>query len=170
MSHFIEQLAARLGQQLKQRDWKISTAESCTGGGLAAAITTIPGSSAWFERGFVTYSNDAKVDLLKVHRLTLDTMGAVSDQTAREMAEGALANSKADISISITGIAGPTGGTPDKPVGTVWFGWKMRDTPVDTMVDIFNGPRHIIREHAIRTALEKLLALTAAQQEVGNNG
>lgn len=159
MSQLIQKLVAELGTELKKREWKLVTAESCTGGGLAYFITSQPGSSAWFDRGFVTYSNNAKEETLGVKPLTLNVFGAVSEQTAREMAEGALQNSQAQIAVAITGIAGPDGGTPEKPVGTVWFAWTSIEGNTQAVIDIFNGDRAQIREHAIVIALEKLLGL-----------
>lgn len=154
----IEQLALELSDKLKRHQWKMVTAESCTGGGLAYFLTNIPGSSEWFDRGFVTYSNAAKEELLHVKPLTLNAFGAVSEQTAREMAEGALKHSQAHISIAITGIAGPDGGTADKPVGTVWLAWSSTFNQTHTEVDIFSGNRQEIREQTILTAIKKLLA------------
>jgi nicotinamide-nucleotide amidase len=147
----------QLGEKLKQREWKLVTAESCTGGGLAFYLTNIPGSSEWFERGFVTYSNLSKEELLNVKSQTLSQFGAVSEQTAKEMAEGALENSQAQISISITGIAGPDGGSAEKPVGTVWFGWASINSEAQAVVHYFSGSRIEIREQAIQTALGILL-------------
>lgn len=157
MPNQIKQLALNLGEELKKRKWMLTTAESCTGGGLAYYITHIPGSSEWFDRGFVTYTNSAKKEMLGVQSMTLDVFGAVSEQTAREMSEGALKNSQAQMSIAITGIAGPDGGTPDKPVGTVWFAWSRSDTKTKTAVDILNGTRQEIRKQSITFALEKLI-------------
>jgi nicotinamide-nucleotide amidase len=119
-------LATELGTLLQQRGWRITTAESCTGGLVAGAITAISGSSGWFDFGFVTYSNDAKRGLLDVPQSTLEAHGAVSEEVARAMAAGALEEAKADIAVAVTGVAGPTGGTPAKPVGTVCFAWALR--------------------------------------------
>ena len=119
----ISDVAAQLGQALKARGFMLAMAESCTGGLVAESITSIAGSSAWFDRGFVTYSNAAKIDMLGVSGKTLEAFGAVSEQTAAEMAAGALRNSTSQIAGSITGIAGPGGGSEEKPVGTVCFGW-----------------------------------------------
>ncbi len=121
------ELAVRLGRALQDRHWTMATAESCTGGLIAGAITDVAGSSAWFDRGFVTYSNAAKVEMLGVRPETLAALGAVSEATAREMAAGALARSGADIAVAVTGVAGPAGGTPEKPVGLVCFAWAIRD-------------------------------------------
>jgi nicotinamide-nucleotide amidase len=155
----IEQLASKVGEQFKERNWKLITAESCTGGGLAYAITSIAGSSAWFERGLVTYSNTSKEELLNVNPLTLATFGSVSAETAREMAEGALHQSHAQVSIALTGIAGPDGGTLDKPVGTVWIACATAATPTQVTHHLFSGERATIREKSIKTALEILLSI-----------
>ncbi len=157
MSLFIEQLASNVGKKLKQRGWKVATAESCTAGGLAYWITSVPGSSAWFDRGFITYSNTAKEEMLGVSPLILATYGAVSEPTVREMADHALQKSQAHFSIAITGIAGPDGGSPEKPVGTVWFGWAAQNKNTQTRLDVFTGSRHDIREQAIQVALQQLL-------------
>jgi nicotinamide-nucleotide amidase len=160
MNKEIEVLAEELGAILKRKHLKLATAESCTGGGLGFALTAIAGSSDWFERGFITYSNDAKIELLGVKPQTLDTFGAVSAETAREMAAGALAHSRADISVSITGIAGPDGGTADKPVGTVWMAFAGKNLSTDTEVNIFPGDRRAVREATIQRALQHLITFT----------
>lgn len=156
MIQTIEQLAIQTSHQLAKRSWKLAVVESCTGGGLAYYLTEIPGSSAWFERGWVTYSNQAKQDL-GVSPHTLSNFGAVSEQTAREMAENGLKQSQADVCISITGIAGPDGGSDDKPVGMVWFGWAGVKFETKALVDLFPGSRHEIRLQSIKIALTKLL-------------
>lgn len=153
----IENLVAETSQQLLRHGYKIVTAESCTGGGLAAVLTELAGSSQWFERGFITYSNEAKQELLGVQLKTLEYYGAVSEATAREMAEGALRNSHANISLAVTGIAGPSGGSVDKPVGTVCFAWAIKGQPILTTTQYFTGDRQAIREAAVVYALEKLL-------------
>lgn len=153
-------LAAEVGAALKQRGWMLALAESCTGGWAAQAVTAIPGSSAWFERGFVTYSNAAKVDMLDVSELTLQQYGAVSEQTVREMAQGTLARSQAQIAAAISGIAGPDGGTPDKPVGMVCFAWAAAGQPVRCSTSHFAGDRESIRKQAVETVLHGLLQLT----------
>ncbi len=140
--------AAQLGAALKQRGLMLALAESCTGGMVAEAITSIAGSSAWFDRGFVTYSNAAKMDMLGVYGKTLETFGAVSEQTAAEMAIGALKNSTAQIAGSITGIAGPDGGSAEKPVGTVCFAWVAENKPVSTCTQHFSGDRSSVRHQA----------------------
>jgi nicotinamide-nucleotide amidase len=160
MSTTCEELAMQLGQQLKAKGWKLVTAESCTGGGLAYCITSISGSSSWFERGFVTYSNVAKEELLGIHPQVLEKFGAVSEQTALEMAEGALHQSHAQLSLAITGIAGPDGGTTEKPVGTVWIAYAGIQVPTTGTHYLFIGNRETIREQAINHALVTLLDLS----------
>jgi nicotinamide-nucleotide amidase len=140
--------AARLGQSLKTSGFMLVMAESCTGGMVAEAITSVAGSSAWFDRGFVSYSNAAKIDMLDVSSKTLEKFGAVSEQTAAEMAIGALINSEAQIAGSITGIAGPDGGSPEKPVGTVCFAWTGKNLPVTTCTHWFEGNRENVRKQA----------------------
>jgi nicotinamide-nucleotide amidase len=157
-----ERLAVRLGRALEARGWTVATAESCTGGLVAGAITAVAGSSAWFDRGFVTYSNDAKVELLGVSAATLAAAGAVSEDTAREMAAGALAASGADLVVAVTGIAGPSGGTPDKPVGLVCFAWARRGGVPEARTARFAGDRAAVREGAVAAALEGLLARAGA--------
>ncbi len=137
----------------------LATAESCTGGGVAQALTDISGSSAWFERGFVTYSNTAKVEMLGVRQSTLETHGAVSEATVREMAAGALAHSHASISVSVSGIAGPDGGTAEKPVGTVWFAWALRDGEVHARLHHLTGNRAAVRVQSVQIALQGLFNL-----------
>ena len=151
-------LAARLGRALLARHWKVATAESCTGGLIAGAITDVAGSSDWFDRGFVTYSNEAKGEMLGVSAETLAAHGAVSEATAREMAAGALAQSRADLSVAVTGIAGPSGGSPDKPVGTVCFAWALRGGGSESASRRFAGDRAAVRDAAVVVALEELIA------------
>ncbi|NIE67941.1 CinA family protein [Burkholderia sp. Ax-1719] len=159
----VHQLAIRAGNKLREARLMLATAESCTGGMVATAITDISGSSGWFERGFVTYSNQAKTEMIGVPAEMIDKHGAVSEPVARAMAEGALRNSRAQVSLAITGIAGPGGGTPDKPVGMVSFGWSNRlHTSVETMV--FKGDREQIREQAAAHALRGLLSLIDEQE------
>lgn len=153
-------LAQQLGAALIQQGCQLSLAESCTGGWVAQCATAIPGSSAWLERGFVTYSNAAKQEMLGVGADTLQRFGAVSEETAQEMALGALAYSKADLSAAITGIAGPDGGSAQKPVGTVCFGWAHRDGRILTRRLQFAGDREAVRRQAVKTALQGLLHLT----------
>jgi len=147
---------------LESRKVMLATAESCTGGMIAAAITDIAGSSAVFDRGFVTYSNAAKIAMLGVSAETLKRHGAVSQETAMEMAAGALLHSDAGISVSVTGIAGPGGGSTEKPVGLVWFGIAGLDQPARTEKRLFTGDRAAIRAAAVRTALELVSARLAA--------
>ena len=155
----LEALAAELGAAMLQRGWLLATAESCTGGWLAQAITSVAGSSAWFDRGFVTYSNAAKQDMLGVQAATLASYGAVSEATAREMAQGALAHSAAQLAIAITGIAGPGGGTSEKPVGSVCFAWCAAGQPVSSTTCHFSGDRSRIRSASVAYALRQLRAL-----------
>lgn len=138
---------------LKKRGWMLATAESCTGGLIAKTITDIPGSSAVFERGFVTYSNDAKEELLAVPHEILEKYGAVSAEVAACMAAGALEHSNADIAVSCTGIAGPDGGTPEKPVGLVYIGIATKDCPPESFAHRFGGDRAAIREQAVAAAV-----------------
>jgi nicotinamide-nucleotide amidase len=152
-------LARRLGRACKRRGVCIATAESCTGGGVGEAITRIPGSSDWFERGFVTYSDRAKEEMLAVSRDTLEAHGAVSEAVAGEMALGALARSAAGASVAVTGVAGPGGGTADKPVGLVWFAWAHRGGPVQCRRFIFAGDRAAVRRRSVAVALQGLLDL-----------
>jgi len=153
----LDRLARLLGEQAGRAGVLLATAESCTGGWLAKVITDIPGSSGWFERGFVTYSNAAKQELLGVRAETLAEAGAVSEATAAEMAAGALAHSRADLAVAITGIAGPGGAVPGKPVGTVCFGFARREQAVETETLHFPGDRGGVRRQSVRHALEGLL-------------
>jgi nicotinamide-nucleotide amidase len=149
-------IAKRVGERLAAGRHMLATAESCTGGWVAQAITAIAGSSDWFERGFVTYSNDAKQEMLGVRADTLKRHGAVSEQTAREMAQGALARSKASLSVAVTGIAGPGGGSAEKPVGMVCFGWaSQQGARTETMH--FSGDRESVRHQSVIHALEGVL-------------
>ncbi|OAM29458.1 damage-inducible protein CinA [Eikenella sp. NML03-A-027] len=148
----MDTLLQEVTQQLAQRGETITCAESCTGGLLAAALTRLPGSSAWFETGFVTYSNHAKQQLLNVNAATLSHYGAVSEETVREMALGALITTKADYALSISGIAGPDGGSEEKPVGTVWFSLATKQR-IWAKEQHFEGDREAIRTQAVRFAL-----------------
>ncbi len=154
----IADLARRLKAVLERNHLLLATAESCTGGWVAKAVTDLPGSSRIFDRGFVTYSNQAKREMLGVRSETLERFGAVSRQTVAEMAEGAVSRSAADIAVSISGIAGPGGGSAEKPVGTVWFGWRYHDQTL-TRLHRFEGDRNEVRLQAVATALEGLIAL-----------
>ena len=155
-------LAELLGKALLLDGQKLATAESCTGGGLAYNITSVAGSSQWFERGFITYSNESKQQLLGVPTEILETFGAVSEQTAAAMAQGAIDNSRAEFSVAITGIAGPDGGTNEKPVGTVCLAWSIREGETKATQVVFEGDRQRVREQAILIALQGLLDLIKA--------
>lgn len=156
-------MAERLGRALLNGRMLLATAESCTGGGIAWLLTSIPGSSRWFERGIVAYSNAAKQEQLAVSHEILASHGAVSEQTAAAMARGALDNSHAHISVAVTGIAGPEGGSEEKPVGTVCFGWSLRDGGTKTARVVFEGDRQQVRERAILMAMEGLLDIIEKQ-------
>jgi nicotinamide-nucleotide amidase len=153
----LDWIANRLGEQLKEKGWVLATAESCTGGWVAQTVTSVSGSSEWFDRGFVTYSNDAKREMIGVRTETLDRHGAVSEETVREMAAGALAASRAQIALAITGVAGPTGGTPQKPVGMVCFAWAVRGGSVDATTKHFEGDREAVRRQSVMFGLQGLL-------------
>ena len=157
----MEALARKLAEQLKASGQKLVTAESCTGGWAAQVVTSVAGSSDWFERGFVTYSNDAKQELLGVDPGTLKKHGAVSEETAREMALGALARGKGTIALSITGIAGPTGGGPGKPVGTVCFAWAAKGV-AQAETQHFQGDRESVRRQSVVHALEGVIRMLDA--------
>lgn len=150
-------LAVDLGRALSALGLRVTVAESCTGGLVAGAITSVAGSSDWFDVGYVTYSNAAKAALLGVPEATLATHGAVSEETARAMAEGALSKSGADLAVAVTGIAGPSGGTPSKPVGTVCFAWAGKGGAVEAATRRFGGDRAAVRAASVRCALEGLL-------------
>lgn len=152
-------LAVKVGERLVQCGLLLVTAESCTGGWLGQAVTAVAGSSAWYERGFITYSNASKCEMLGVQQAILDQYGAVSAQTAQEMAIGALTRSLAQISVSITGIAGPDGGTATKPVGMVCFAWAIKDGLVQQETRHFKGNRETIRRLAVAAALQGILQL-----------
>ena len=153
----LHQLAITVGEVLARTRQRLTCAESCTGGYIGKVVTDIAGSSGWFERGFVTYSNQSKTDLLGVEAGLIDRHGAVSEATARAMASGALRHSLADISVAITGIAGPGGGSAAKPVGTVWFAWALRRGEVDAEVQQFHGDRDAVRRQAVAHALQGIL-------------
>lgn len=151
-------LVPRLAAALLQRGWTLATAESCTGGMIAAACTDLAGSSQWFDRGLVSYSNQAKTDLLGVDSAVIARLGAVSEPVARAMASGARMRSLADVTVAVTGVAGPGGGSADKPVGTVWFAWDIQGA-VLCELRRFDGDRAAVRQATLRHALERLLAL-----------
>ena len=150
-------LCMRLADVLRARGLMLATAESCTGGLIAGACTDLSGSSDWFERGFVTYSNAAKSELLGVPAALIEAHGAVSEPVARAMAEGAVAHSRAQLSVAVTGVAGPSGGSADKPVGTVWFGWCVGGVTHSEM-QRFDGDRAAVRASTVQHALAGLLA------------
>lgn len=158
MAEAIYSLAETLGLALRARSWRVTMAESCTGGGIASAITDVPGSSGWFDMGFVTYSNEAKQQLVGVSADTLAAHGAVSEQVAAEMALGARAAAGADLAVAVSGIAGPTGGSALKPVGTVCFAWAGPDG-LSTQTCHFDGDRAEVRRQTVRQALVGLLTL-----------
>ncbi len=155
-------LAERVAQRLKATGGMIVTAESCTGGWVAQELTAIAGSSAWFERGFVTYSNEAKQEMLGVRAATLEQHGAVSEETAREMAQGALERSRGSVALAITGIAGPAGGTAAKPVGTVCFAWATKAGPARAETKRFSGEREAVRRQSVEHSLARVLELLDA--------
>jgi nicotinamide-nucleotide amidase len=167
----IERLAERLGAGLRAQHLTLATAESCTAGGLGYAVTLVPGSSQWYDRGFITYSNESKMQVLGVSAAYLRDFGAVSEPVARAMAIGALSQSAAQVALAVTGIAGPDGGTPDKPVGTVCFAWAIRrdagSAPwVKTATHRFDGSRAAVRTYTIITALQTLVELLKQRQDV----
>ena len=156
----MDALARRIGRRLKAAGKKLVTAESCTGGWVAQTVTSVAGSSGWFERGFVTYSNASKQDLLGVRKRTLKVHGAVSEETAREMARGALARSKGTLAVAVTGVAGPGGGSRDKPVGMVCFAWARGKT-IASETRRFRGNRQRVRRASVVRALQGVLETLA---------
>lgn len=152
------ELVAQLAERLQQRQWMLTTAESCSGGLIAGACTEQPGASAWFERGFVTYANAAKSELLDVPATLIEAEGAVSEAVARAMAEGALKHAHAQVALAVTGIAGPGGGSADKPVGTVCFGFALPGCMLTETLR-FEGDRSAVRAASVRHALSRLLEL-----------
>lgn len=158
------QLAERVGAALKARGLMLATAESCTGGWIAAAITMVSGSSDWFERGFVSYTYVSKREMLGVDGDTLEEHGAVSEQTVREMAQGALERSHAQVAVAVSGVAGPTGGTPDKPVGTVCFAWCLKAGAPRAETLRFTGDREAVRRRSVEHALKGVLDLLAERR------
>ncbi len=155
----IDALLGKVAESLKRQGHKLAVAESCTGGALAAALTSKPGSSTWFERGFVVYSNASKTEMLGVSEESAVRHGSVSDGVVREMAAGALERSHASISVAVTGVAGPGGGTAEKPVGTVWLAWSVCDGETCSRKMLFEGDRAQIREQSIEAALNGILTL-----------
>lgn len=167
MPDALTDLAARIGERLRERGEWLATAESCTGGGIAEAVTRIAGSSTWFERGWVTYSNAAKAEELGVDPAVIAAQGAVSEAVARAMAEGACARAGTAWALAVTGIAGPGGGSPEKPVGTVWLAWAG---PAGTMAEchLFAGDRDTIRRATVESSLQRLHELLMlASPEMG---
>jgi nicotinamide-nucleotide amidase len=160
-----KRLAKQVGTALKSHGMMLVTAESCTGGGVAQAVTRISGSSAWFDRGFVTYTNVSKEEMLGVSPDTLAANGAVSEKTVREMAMGALQYSRAQIALSVSGVAGPTGGTKEKPVGMVWFAWATSDT-VRSACHFLDGDRDAVRAKSVRIALQGVINLLNSQTKL----
>ena len=160
-SQFITAVRA-LAALLESRQQVLAVAESCTGGWVAKVLTDLPGCSTWFDRGFVTYTNEAKHQMLGVSMKTIDAFGAVSEETVHEMALGVLANSPAHFSLAVSGIAGPSGATAGKPVGTVWFGWAIRDGKVVAEHCCFEGDREAVRAQAVAYALRRLIEIVSA--------
>jgi nicotinamide-nucleotide amidase len=158
----ISALCAELAEALLAREWMLATAESCTGGLIAGACTDLAGSSRWFERGFITYSNEAKTESIGVDAASIAAHGAVSEVVARAMAFGAVRHSHAQVSVAVTGVAGPSGGSPDKPVGTVWFGFSVAGR-LSSEVVRFDGDRAAVRQATVQHALTRLLALVQAE-------
>jgi nicotinamide-nucleotide amidase len=153
-------LARQVGQGLKAAGWRLALAESCTGGWVGKLVTDVAGSSAWFERGLITYSNESKQQLLGVTAAALSRSGAVSAEVAEAMAQGALASSAANVALAVTGIAGPDGGTADKPVGLVWFALAVKHGTSETLSRQFDGDRDSVRRQAVQTGLNLILAAT----------
>lgn len=153
----VDKKVKKLAQLLKEKGWSVTTAESCTGGAVAMNLTEMAGSSAWFNAGFVTYSNQMKSQMLGVTEQTLTEFGAVSEPVVKEMAEGALERASADMAVAISGIAGPGGGTVEKPVGTVCFAWAVRGRQTRMETHCFAGDRHAVRQSAVDCALQGLL-------------
>lgn len=157
MDEALYSLAEEVGKALLQRGMMLATAESCTGGWVGAAVTAVPGSSRWFDRGFITYTNESKQEMLGVAAATLVAFGAVSEQTVREMVAGTLRNSRAQAALAISGIAGPTGGSAEKPVGTVWFAWGIVQGGMMSEKRVFAGDRREVRRQAVEHGLQRLL-------------
>lgn len=161
----LNEISAALGALLKTCNAHIVTAESCTGGGIAQVITAIAGSSSWFNGGFVTYSNEAKTQLLSVDGQLIHDYGAVSQQVVEAMAKGAVTSSLGELSVAVSGIAGPEGGTPEKPVGTVWIGWCHHEQFLHSQKFIFEGDREMVRYQTIVHALEGAIRLLSQQNK-----
>lgn len=159
----LHQLATELGDMLQARGWMLATAESCTGGWVGQLLTAIPGSSAWYERGFITYANAAKQEMLGVPAEILETHGAVSEETASAMAAGALTHSHAQATLAISGVAGPGGGTPQKPVGLVCYGWALADGTRMSSTCRLDGDREEVRSRAVAAAMRGLIELMSGK-------
>ncbi len=155
----VHSLAVQLGHSLQAVSWRVATAESCTAGGIAEAITNVPGSSAWFVGGIVAYNNHTKQQLLGIESDLISQHGAVSEMTARKMAHGVLMQVRAEVSVAVTGIAGPSGGTPDKPVGSVWLAWSCHSNDTIAQLCHFKGNRNQVRRQTTIQALRGLLAM-----------
>lgn len=166
VSRDIENMAIQIGSALKSHGLVLATAESCTGGAVASAITDIAGSSEWFERGFITYSNEAKREMLGVAQETLTRYGAVSEAVVHEMVAGALYHSHAQVALAVSGIAGPAGGMPDKPVGTVWFAWGIKGRQCVARLHHLSGNRAEIRMQSVRIAFQGVLELLSQITEI----
>jgi nicotinamide-nucleotide amidase len=164
MDNELYRLAVRVGRALKQQELMIATAESCTGGWIGQAITMVPGSSEWFERGFITYTYISKREMVAVKARSLARHGAVSEQVVREMVLGALNNSHAQVAVSVSGVAGPSGGSPDKPVGTVCFAWARKGSATVIETRRFRGDRDQVRRRAVIHALRGVLKIVAARR------
>jgi nicotinamide-nucleotide amidase len=159
MDAALDALSMSLGRALAARGWMLATAESCTGGWIAEAVTATAGSSGWFDRGFVTYSNEAKIDMLGVSPATLAVHGAVSEETVREMAAGALARSRAQVAVAVSGVAGPSGGSAGKPVGMVCLAWATAGAAPRSLTRHFIGDRETVRRRSVEHALRELIAI-----------
>lgn len=155
----LHRLAEQVGAALRSSELMLTTAESCTGGWISETVTAVPGSSGWFERGFVTYTYISKREMLGVSEVALERHGAVSEQVAREMADGAIARSHAQVAVAVTGVAGPGGGTPGKPVGMVCFAWAVKQGATRVETRRFSGNREAVRRHSVEHALRGVLAM-----------
>ena len=155
----LESLSAELGTLLNRKNYFFTTAESCTGGWVGQSLTSVPGSSSWYGCGFITYSNIAKHQILDVSKDTLNSHGAVSQEVVEEMVNGALKKSKANLGVAISGIAGPGGGTPERPVGTVCLAWKLNDLPSLSVTEVFEGSRQEVRFKSVSKALKEAINL-----------
>ena len=155
----LESLSAELGTLLNRKNYFFTTAESCTGGWVGQSLTSVPGSSSWYGCGFITYSNIAKHKILDVSKDTLNSHGAVSQEVVEEMVDGALKMSKANLGVAISGIAGPGGGTKERPVGTVCLAWKLNDLPTSSVTEVFEGSREEVRFKSVSKALKEAINL-----------